>query len=48
MAKRMTVLLDDELVRRVRQRQAKMIMKSSCSVSFSTALNETLRSLLNS
>lgn len=48
MAKRMTVLLDEELIKQVRQTQAKMIMTSTGSVSFSTALNETLRTLLKS
>ena len=48
MAKRMTVLLDEELIKEVRQKQAKMIMNSAGSVSFSLALNETLRGLLRS
>ena len=48
MAKRMTVLLDEELILQIRQKQAKMIENSRGSVSFSNALNETLRSLLNS
>ena len=48
MAKRMTVLLDEELIKQVRQKQAKMIMNSSGSVSFSSALNEALRGLSKS
>lgn len=42
----MTVLLDEELIRKVRQQQAKMIVHTTGSVSFSTALNETLRGLM--
>jgi hypothetical protein len=42
----MTVLLDEELIKQVRQKQATMIRTSSATVSFSSALNETLRDLL--
>jgi len=43
MSKRITVVMDDDLVISLRQRQAKLIKQSSKSVSFSRVLNETLR-----
>jgi len=43
MSQRITVVLDDEIVRSLRQKQAKQIKNSSKSVSFSRVLNETLR-----
>jgi len=46
MSKRITVVLDDELVKKLRNLQAKMINKSSKSVSFSRVINEVLRKAL--
>jgi len=46
MSKRITVVLDDEIVKKLRHRQAKMINKSSKSVSFSRVINEELRKAL--
>ncbi len=43
MARRVTVILDDDLVKKLRERQAKLIKKSTSSVSFSKVLNETIR-----
>ncbi len=43
MPQRITVVMDDDLVISLRQRQAKQIKQSSKSVSFSRVLNETLR-----
>ncbi len=43
MSKRITVVLDDELVKKLRHLQAKMISKSSKSVSFSRVINKELR-----
>ncbi len=43
MTKRITVVLDDELVKKLRHLQAKMISKSSKSVSFSRVINKELR-----
>jgi hypothetical protein len=43
MSQRITVVLDDEIVRSLRQKQAKQIKNSTKSVSFSRVLNETLR-----
>ena len=43
MGKRITIVLDDDLVKKLREKQAKLIKKSVKSVSFSSVLNETLR-----
>ncbi len=43
MGKRITVVLDDDLVRKLREKQAKLIRESAKSVSFSRVLNDTLR-----
>jgi len=43
MSQRITIVLDDDLVISLRQKQAKQIKGSSKSVSFSRVLNETLR-----
>jgi len=46
MTRRVTVILDDDLVKKLRERQAKLIKESSSSVSFSRVLNETVRKSL--
>jgi len=46
MAKRITVVLDDELVKKLRNVQSKKIRKSKNSVSFSSVINEELRKSL--
>jgi len=46
MAKRITVVLDDELVKKLRNVQSKKIMKSKKSISFSSVINEELRKSL--
>ncbi len=43
MAKRISVVLDDELVKKLRNIQSKKIIKSKKSVSFSSVINEELR-----
>ncbi len=43
MAKRVTIVLDDELDKKIRSIQAKQIIQSAKSVSFSRSLNEILR-----
>jgi len=43
MARRVTVVLDDELVKKLRNVQSKKIDKSKKSVSFSSVINEELR-----
>lgn len=46
MAKRVTIILDDDLGKKLREIQARQIKESSKSVSFSGVLNETLRKSL--
>ncbi len=46
MAKRITVVLDDELVKKLRIVQSMKIRKSKKSVSFSSVINEELRKVL--
>jgi len=46
MPKRITVVLDDELVKKLRNIQSKKISKSKKSVSFSSVINEELRKSL--
>jgi len=46
LAKRITIMLDDDLLKKLHEIQAKQIKESSQSVSFSTVLNETLRKKL--
>ena len=41
--KRITVVLDDELIKKLHEKQAALIKKSVNSVSFSRVLNDTLR-----
>jgi len=43
MAKRITIMLDDVLVKKLHEMQAKQIRESKKSVSFSRVLNEVLR-----
>jgi len=46
MAKRVTIMLDDDLDKKLRLIQAKAIQSTTSSVSFSTVLNNTLRTSL--
>ncbi len=46
MAKRITIMLDDDLRKKLHELQAKQIKESSKSMSFSAVLNETLRKSL--
>ena len=43
MAKRVTIMIDDDLDKKLRLIQSKLIAKSSSSVSYSQVLNETIR-----
>jgi len=43
MGKRITIILDDDLVKKLHEKQAKLIKESTKSVSFSRVLNDTLR-----
>lgn len=42
MSKRVTIMLDDDLVKKLRQKQAKMIQQDTESVSFSKVINSVL------
>jgi predicted transcriptional regulator len=46
MGKRITVVLDDDLVKKLHEIQAKQIRETTKSVSFSSVLNETVRASL--
>ncbi len=46
MSKRITVVLDDQLVKKLRNIQSMKIRKSKKSVSFSSVINEELRKSL--
>ncbi len=41
--RRITIMLDDELVKKLREIQAKLIKESTSSVSFSKVLNDIIR-----
>ena len=43
MAKRVTIMIDDDLHKKIRYRQAKLIEKTNNAVSFSQLVNDTLR-----
>jgi len=43
MRKRVTIVIDEDLVKKLKLRQAKMIQQNQIVYSFSTALNEVLR-----
>ena len=43
MAKRITIMLDDDLVKKLHEIQAKQIKQSTKSISFSHVMNEVLR-----
>ena len=46
MPKSVTIMIDDDLDKKLRFRQAKMIQQEQTSYSYSKALNETLRKVL--
>ncbi len=46
MGKRITVILDDEVVKKLRILQSKKISKSVGSVSFSSVVNDELKKIL--
>ena len=46
MSKRVTIMIDDDLDKKLRTRQAKMIQQEQSSYSYSKILNETLRKVL--
>jgi len=46
MAKRITIMLDDDLLKKLHEIQAKQIKQSTKQVSFSHVMNEVLRKSL--
>jgi hypothetical protein len=46
MVKRITIILDDDVEKKIRLKQAKQIEKTSSNVSFSRVINDTLRTCL--
>ncbi len=46
MSKRVTIVIDDDLDKKIRLRQAKMIQHTQSSCSYSKILNEALRKKL--
>ena len=48
MGKRVTIVLDDSLVKKLHDIQTKLIKESKTHVSFSNVLNDTLRTCLKS
>lgn len=46
MSQRITIVLNDELVKKLREKQAKEIKNKSKSVSFSKVINDVLRKAL--
>ncbi|MBA4458973.1 MAG: hypothetical protein H2A90_04370 [Nitrosopumilaceae archaeon] len=46
MAKRVTIMIDDDLDKKLRLRQAKLIQQEQASCSYSKVMNETLRKVL--
>jgi hypothetical protein len=46
MAKRITIMLDDDLVKKLHEKQAKLIKETTSSISFSKVLNNILRESL--
>ncbi len=46
MLRRITIMLEDDLVKKIRNKQAKEIMKSKKSVSFSQIVSNTLKKCL--
>ena len=46
MSKRISILIDDDLDKKLRFRQAKMILQKQSSYSYSRVLNDALRKVL--
>jgi len=46
MSKRVTIVLDDDLDKKLRLRQAKIIQKENSSCSFSRVVNDVIRKVL--
>ena len=48
MAKRISVMLDEDIVKKIRLKQSKLIIKYEKNVSFSRVLNDILKEQLKS
>ena len=46
MAKRVTIMIDDDIDKKLRLRQAKLIQQEQTSYSYSKVLNETIHKVL--
>ncbi len=46
MSKRVTIMIDDDLDKKLRVRQAKMILQEQSSYSYSKVLNDVIRKAL--
>jgi len=46
MSNRVTIMIDEDLDKKLRLRQAKMIQQTNSSYSYSRVLNDTLRKVL--
>ena len=46
MSKRVTIMIDDDLDKKLRMRQAKLIVQEQSSYSYSKVVNETIRKVL--
>ena len=46
MSKRITIMIDEDLDKKLRFRQARMIQQEQSSYSYSRVLNDTLRKIL--
>jgi len=46
MSKRVTIMIDEDLDKKLRFRQAKIIQQEQASCSYSKVMNETLRKVL--
>ena len=46
MGKRITIVLDDDLVKKLREKQAKLIKQSQKAISFSRVINQILHKSL--
>ncbi|MCV0393064.1 MAG: hypothetical protein K5790_07220 [Nitrosopumilus sp.] len=46
MVERITIMLDDDLLKKLRLKQSQIIQKSLSSVSFSRVVNDSLRTCL--
>ena len=43
MARRVTIVMDEDIIKKIHERQAKQIKESAKSISFSSVVNETIR-----